>query len=159
MRILVFSDTHGNTSRCVKVIETIQKVDMIIHAGDMLRDALDLVRLYPKIPIHYVLGNNDFSKKVPLDKLVCANDKKIFVTHGHHYAVKYDYDYLTLTNKGIDLNADLVIFGHTHESFLDYRGSMTLLNPGSIKYDGTYGVVEIENDKLRCAICEIDSFF
>ena len=60
-RILVFSDTHGNISRCIETIDNIKDVDLVIHLGDTVRDAAELEKIYPDIEFKYVSGNNDFS--------------------------------------------------------------------------------------------------
>ena len=158
MRILVFSDTHGSISNCVKVIDAIQKVDMIIHLGDILRDVDDLNALYPDIPIVYVCGNNDFHRgNVPYDKMVEVEDKKIFITHGHLYRVKYEYD--TVFNKAMSVNADIVLFGHTHEGYENHRQGIFMMNPGSISLPyrgrGSYGVIEIDDGKIGTCICTV----
>lgn len=157
MRILVFSDSHGNIRNCVNVIECIKDVDMIIHLGDILRDVKDLKVLYPNIPIEYVAGNNDFWHNVPYDKVLEIEGKKIFISHGHLYRVKYEYN--TITNKGIALKADCVLFGHTHECYEAYQDGMLMINPGSIvrpKWGkASYGVIEIQNKKMSGCICTL----
>lgn len=154
MRILVFSDTHHNTDGCIRVIENLKQfgIDMILHAGDCNSDAEDLSYIYPEIPLKYVQGNNDFSK-VPNDLLIEADGHKIFLTHGHGYRVKAEMDfYDTLVKKAKELGADCAVFGHTHEPYCYVRNGVRLLNPGSIKYGGTYGVIEIEDGKLRADV-------
>ena len=65
--------------------------------------------------------------------LIDADDKKIFVTHGHMYNVKYDHNYHTMKEKGLSIGADAVIFGHTHIPYCENFGNILLLNPGSVK--------------------------
>lgn len=150
MRILVFSDSHKVTDECIAVIRMFKNVglDMVLHAGDCVADAEDLQYIFPELDIRYVQGNNDFSK-APSDLTIDCRDKKIFMTHGHGYRVKSDNEYETLIAKGKSIGADLVVFGHTHESVSAVINNMHLLNPGSIRYGGTYGIIEIENGKLK----------
>lgn len=154
MRILLFSDTHGNINSCIKTIDAIQKVDVIIHAGDYTSDAEDLTSIYPQIPLYYVKGNNDFYSNAPLEKTFSLEEKRVFLTHGHQYNVKYERSYHTLWEKAKQEKADLAVFGHTHSPYLEYRGALCLLNPGSARYSRTYAVVEIEGRRLRGAILE-----
>ncbi len=154
LRILVFSDTHKDTKRCIDVIQNIIGIDMIIHAGDHASDAVYLQKAFPNIPVRFVKGNCDFGD-FPTELIIEADNKKIFLTHGHNYSVKYDYDYATILNRGKELDCDAIVFGHTHNSLCDIRGKITMLNPGSVCYGRTYGVIEIENDKLRAAICSM----
>lgn len=153
MRILVFSDTHGYTEPCIKTINNIIGVDMIIHAGDHDADAQKLEKRFPDIPIKYVRGNCDISTS-PSELLIDADDKKIFVTHGHMYNVKYDHNYHTIKEKGLSIGADAVIFGHTHIPYCENFGNILLLNPGSVKSEQKFGVIEIENGKIKAAICD-----
>lgn len=153
MRILVFSDSHRDIESCIKVINNIVGVDMVLHAGDHISDAKELCRMFPEIAFEYVPGNCDFSHD-DSDVVVEAQGKKIFLTHGHGYSVKYDDTFSELYNKAESLGCDCAVFGHTHQSLCDPRRKVLLLNPGSIK-NGTYGVIEIENGVLKAAICNI----
>ena len=153
MRILVFSDSHKNVASCARVINTIVGTDMIIHAGDHASDAAELERLFPGIPVKYVSGNCDFSS-APSELIIEAEGKRIFLTHGHGYNVKYDDSYFSLINHARSLNCDCVVFGHTHQGYNDNLGDLIVLNPGSIKYGATYGVIEIEEGIMKSAICD-----
>ena len=154
MRILVFSDSHKKTDACARVIENIIGVDMILHAGDHAADCMELEKMFPDIEFKYVAGNCDFTS-APQELTFNVCGKRIFLTHGHGYAVKYDSDYYTITNKGVSENADLVVFGHTHVPVCDFSKRPAILNPGSIKHGGTYGVIEIEDGKLKACICNV----
>lgn len=154
MRILVFSDTHGEFKKCVDVINRIIGVDMILHAGDHAEDARRMSKLFPDIPIHFVSGNCDFGN-APKELVIAAEDKKIFLTHGHIYNVKNDYELSSLLDRAEDLGCDCVVFGHTHISLCDIKRGITILNPGSAKYGETFGVIEIEDGKLRAAVCDL----
>lgn len=153
MRILVFSDTHNNIDNCIATIENIKELDMILHAGDHVSDAKDLMFLYPDIDIRYVKGNCDFSN-APSELIIEAENKKIFLTHGHLYNVKSESDYFTLISKGKELNCDIIVFGHTHIPFCKKTDNITILNPGSAKNTQNFGVIEIENGKIGADFCE-----
>ena len=153
-RILIFSDTHGYIDNCISVISGDNHVNMIIHAGDCARDAEDLASIFPDIPLYYVRGNNDWYSTAPGDITLEVGGKRIFVTHGHDFAVKYEADYRTLVNRGSAVDADLIVFGHTHKSYTDYRGKMTILNPGSVRFGKTYAIAEIDGQELRTKILD-----
>ena len=152
-RILIFADTHGYINNCIKIIDKTMP-DMIIHAGDIVRDAEDIMAIYPDIPLYCVRGNNDFSQRFPDSLTLVVDGKTIFVTHGHEYSVKYESSLSSLECKARKVNADLCIFGHTHTPYSDIRGSLTILNPGSSRFTGTYGICEIENGKMKTCILE-----
>ncbi len=133
-------------------IEAEGKVDLIIHAGDVVRDAEDLVIMYPQIPVAFVKGNNDFWETQAEDERFFTFDGvKIFLTHGHNYGVKYSL--ARLMKKGIDLGADVCIFGHTHVAHHEKAGGVALFNPGSAsRY---YGVLETGKDGFSLKVCDI----
>ena len=81
MRILIFSDSHGEISLCTSVITKIG-ADMIIHAGDHATDAERLSSIFSEIPVKYVKGNCDFSSAPSELDIALAENKKIYVTHG-----------------------------------------------------------------------------
>ena len=153
MRILVFSDSHRDHKICIETVKRIIGVDMILHAGDLSSDAKKISVQFPDIPTYYVEGNCDFGDGAK-EMVIEAGDKKIFLTHGHLYNVKYDAGYTSLFEKAKELGCDCAVFGHTHLGVCDVREGITLLNPGSIKSGRTFGVIEIENGKLRAAICD-----
>ena len=51
IKAAVFSDTHGNTAL---MLETVRRVrpDVLIHLGDHERDAQELRREFPEIPLY-----------------------------------------------------------------------------------------------------------
>lgn len=155
MRILIFSDTHGYIEDCIALIGNIQKTDMVLHAGDYTEDAEKLAAMYPRLPLYYVKGNGDFFTSAPNEQLIHADGKRIYLTHGHLQSVKSDKEYETLVGQAKELNADLAVFGHTHQPYEGFFGNLTLLNPGSLRYTGTYGVCEIEDGKLKTCICSV----
>ena len=154
IRIIVFSDTHKCIEPCIQVISNIKDVDMIIHAGDHWSDARELESIFSEIPVKYVKGNCDFAM-APLEELIEIGGKKIFVTHGHMYDVKLEHEhYKTIQKRGLELGADVVVFGHTHIPFNVNLGNISIINPGSVKYTRNYGIIEIENDKIGTAILD-----
>ena len=140
-RIIVFSDTHKNIEPCIKLIENIKDIDMIIHAGDHWSDARELEGIFPDIPVKYVKGNCDFAL-APLEELIETEGKKIFVTHGHLYNAKSSLYHLFCAGK--EEKADIVVFGHTHMPLTTYEDGVYFLNPGSCSgYKPSYGFIDI----------------
>lgn len=132
-----------------KAIENEKKVDWIIHAGDVHSDVEDLLIAYPKTPVAYVKGNNDFFlRDVPEDRFFTLGGVRIFLTHGHNYGVKYSLS--ALFKKGSELGADICIFGHTHTAVCEKMGGITLFNPGAATK--SYGVMEIKDGEYNLEI-------
>ena len=154
MRIIVFSDSHKDCKICEDVLKRIIDVDMILHAGDHSEDAKKISKKFPDIPAYFVAGNCDFGEGEK-EMIIEAKGKKIFLIHGHLYNVKNDFEYDALYERAKNLGCDCAVFGHTHLGHCDVKRGITLLNPGSIRYGRTFGVIEIENGKLRAAICDV----
>lgn len=151
MRILAFSDTHGRIGDCIKVLNTVRGVDMVLHAGDRAADAEALAQRFSSIEFWYVSGNNDFYSNAPKNRIIDAGGVKIFLTHGHYERVKRDFS--ALAAKARLAGADLAIFGHTHIPYYGYENGMRLLNPGTFGYSPkSYAVIEITSGGLKTAI-------
>ena len=152
MKAVVLSDSHGSFNNLVKAVENEKDVSMLIFAGDVQRDADKLVRAYPRLPAAVVLGNNDWSvRDVPFDRTFNFAGRRVFLTHGHKYHVKYGLN--TLLLKAREENADICVFGHTHRAYCEEVSGVFMLNPGSAWL--TYAVLEIdENGKISAEIKE-----
>ena len=150
-RILVFSDTHGEVSKAKKIVEGMPGVTGIIHLGDILRDAYALEKEYPNIPLHYVAGNNDSFSDVPSEKLIEIGGFKIFITHGHKYTGFFSNSD-RLIYKGLEVGADVILYGHTHMCAYKKENGLIIANPGSLTYprgsEAGYGIIEIEGEKI-----------
>ena len=143
-RILVFSDSHGLTDLCEDAISRIP-ADIIVHAGDYVRDAEKLAALFPDKDIRYVQGNNDLWAKAPRELIIDAGGAKIFVTHGHLQHVKYETNYATLARTAKENGCGMAVFGHTHITYEGETDGVKLLNPGSTLFGSTYAIIEVEN--------------
>ena len=145
MRILVVSDTHGSPELLKAAVKHAKHTDMLLHLGDGVRDCYAVQDTYPG-EIWKVKGNCDFSAIDVLEHFIPLNGANIFITHGHLYDVKTTLHKLLI--KGSEVGADIVCFGHTHYPHLEKQGSMTLLNPGSLRYSKTYGLIEIAQGRV-----------
>lgn len=152
MQILLFSDSHGDIHNMVRAINKNSKIDMIIHLGDCVSDILRIMEMYGNYRYEFVQGNNDWSGGYPQEKILELEGRRIFITHGHQYNVKYDYQ--RITARGHSINADAVFFGHTHEPEEFFSEGMLVLNPGSVRGSGnqpgrsTYSLLELSGERL-----------
>lgn len=158
MRIFVVSDSHGNIEDFLNKIFTMERPDLIIHLGDYVDDGLKIAES-TGVETIIVKGNGDyFHKDYNEDELVDIKGKKIFMTHGHNYNVRYGVN--RLFYKGKELNADLVLFGHTHVPVVIEEDNIIIMNPGSSSLPRTYdrektfALLEIEKD-IRIEIIKI----
>lgn len=158
MRIFVVSDTHGDTRGFINKVKTMEKPDLIIHLGDYVEDGIKIEREL-KIDTVIVKGNGDYYREdFSEDRVLFINDKRIFLTHGHKYNVRYGED--NLMYKGQEVNADIILFGHTHVPLFFEEANMAIMNPGSpslprgYSRKRTFGIIEI-GEKTFGQIVEI----
>ena len=145
-RIVVFSDTHKDINNCIRVLDNLIDVDMVIHLGDHTSDADNLSYIYPDIEFIKIRGNNDFDFSSPVENVVDCDGIKIFCCHGHMYL--QDSLFLLAEKEGYSI----VLCGHTHVSKIVEQNNIIIMNPGSISRprDGhcSYGIIEIEDNKF-----------
>lgn len=129
MRILVFSDSHGRVGPMQDMVERYVP-DAVFHLGDVVRDGEKLVELYPKIPFYRVAGNCDWNNPgLPLEDVARLEGKTILYMHGHTQRVKAGISLAVRAAQAIQ--ADLLLFGHTHRPLSqDYNGLLAV-NPGA----------------------------
>lgn len=128
---------------------------MVLHLGDLSRDAVLLSSLISSLPFKIVNGNNDFRPELPSELLIEIAGKKVFLCHGHQYRVKSGLD--AFASAALKKGADLALFGHTHLPFCDIKNGMYLLNPGSAhRPDGSYGTVDISATGIQIRTIPID---
>ena len=157
MKILVISDTHGDIEKAEEVIRKNKDISLIIHLGDYFRDAQKLSGMFPEIPVEYIYGNSDFIiEDTPAEKMLEYKGKRIFITHGHRYSVKWDYD--KLYKKAEEMNADLLLFGHTHVADIVEKEAYFVVNPGSISdprdnSDESYAKIDIDEEEIKPRLC------
>lgn len=154
MRILVTSDSHGNTHALRKAVASQPHAQLILHLGDGAQDVEDLLPEFPERQFIGVRGNNDWFCPLPLEGEITIRQIKIFYTHGHKYNVKYGlYD---LIGEARRREANVVLFGHTHTPCLDYDDGLYLMNPGSLfGWDATYGTLDLSEQGVVTNILPI----
>ncbi len=145
MKILVMSDTHGDTSFWEYIKDLVKESDYVIHAGDVLyhgpRNPLPsgynpskLAELINNsVPFFISKGNCD----ADVDQLVLNYPLaspyiflffppfRILVIHGENME---EDNFFGLADK---YKVNLLIFGHIHTPVLKEKNGVILLNPGS----------------------------
>lgn len=154
MKILVFSDSHGNVTNMKRAVQE-ECPDRIFHLGDVVRDAQELAEAFPQIPLEHVCGNCDGYCDVPAQLIADVEGKRIMLTHGHLYHVKLGIG--ALLEAARKAGVDAVLFGHTHEALCTQHDNLWVINPGSIResWRSGYGVLEIMNGALTCHLMEL----
>lgn len=159
MRIAVISDTHGNNKEIIERLSEIEKPDFLFHLGDYVTDGIKISKALGIKPI-IVRGNGDYlNTEYKEDELIEIEGKKIFLTHGHRYNVTMGIQ--NLYYKGLELGADMVLFGHIHIPLIEEIDDMIIINPGSPSLPRnrektkTFCIIEIK-DKIESKIIKIN---
>ena len=162
MKILIFSDSHGNNSNIIKACKLHRDASYILHLGDGKADIEPIKDNLPKCfavngnyedSFSFLLGkgskNNDVSPLIEIDGL------RIFMCHGHRQRVNYGMQ--NLIYSALENDADIALFGHTHSKYNKYYSGehtavcrekgLYIFNPGSISRPRdsiypSYGILE-----------------
>ncbi|MDZ4956932.1 YfcE family phosphodiesterase [Clostridium perfringens] len=159
MKIAVLSDSHYEASSIRAIKKYLEDVDIILHCGDGAPDTKILMDGFNG-EIYAVKGNCDFSMEYPIERIIEVMGLKIFMTHGHMYNVKNEYN--TIFYKGKEVGANIVVFGHSHKALIDQHDGLIIMNPGSItlpygRAKKTLGFIEIlENNKTDIYLKEVE---
>jgi hypothetical protein len=160
LRIGVIADTHiPARSRVLPpaILEAFDGVDAILHAGDLnVRDVL--VELEAVAPVHGVLGNNDDwslhgvlpeRARLDLGGLAIGMIHDSGQTQGRRRRLAAAFP-----------GCRVVVFGHSHQPFVDDDGSLLLLNPGSAVDPRrarvpTVAILEIADSQPKATLLEL----
>lgn len=156
MRVLVFSDNHRNRARLLDIMNEEKPYDHVISLGDSEMSEAEL----QSMGIIGVKGNYPFEPNFPNVLLLHFGAFSFFIAHGHTYQVKSGLSRIYQEAKS--RQADVVLFGHTHQNLLEDTGDLILCNPGSLAYPkdgfmGSYAVIEIQLHQLKIEIKEYPS--
>lgn len=153
MKFIVFSDSHGVADNMIRAVKK-EKPDLCFFLGDGEHDLSLLQRRFPNLPVNAVRGNCDVFSTLPRALCCAAGGLRIFATHGHLYGVKHDPILRELCEAALEADADVVLFGHTHDPFRDRTMGMEILNPGSIgpTTRPSYGLILTDGEKTETAI-------
>lgn len=145
MKILVISDSHGKREAVYNTVYD-EQPDAVIFLGDGISDLTKLQRERPELEIYAVKGNCDFASTERDRLLFELSGKRIFITHGHVYHVKFGLD--SLINTAMTAGADIVMYGHTHIPNYSHFRNMLIINPGSLAAH-SYGILTIDGENVE----------
>lgn len=151
LKIVVFSDSHGDIANMVDVIER-EHPNAVFHLGDHIRDAEELQWAYPELTITRVVGNCDWRSKARSEVAFTIEGVRVFLCHGHEYGVKSGLGALAWRAK--EEKAQVALFGHTHQSHHSQKMGIHLCNPGScgMGMNPTYAILMLEKGTFRFII-------
>jgi len=125
MKIGIISDTHDHLIKIKEAVDIflLHKVDLILHAGDFVAPFSLRFLNESKIEWFGVFGNND-GEKEGLLKFSSGRIKN------PPFFIEKEGKKIALTHIFQDLDADIVIFGHTHKPQIEEKRGKLLINPG-----------------------------
>ena len=125
MKVLIVSDSHGLTMELEKIEKRHkEEADLFIHCGDSELDA-DHVAIIDYVTVR---GNCDRDERFPNEAVKRVGNQNLFITHGHRYSVKSDL--MSLSYKAREVGADIVCFGHSHQSWCRNGYGYPFYQPG-----------------------------
>ena len=155
--IAVLSDTHGREdARLVgSVAEAVDSAELVIHAGDFIREPVLRAFERRSAELVAVAGNVDdeaVRARLPPAVTLTIDGFRIALVH------TVDGGETGLAMFGKERDADLVISGHTHRPTYRWTGEVGLLNPGSHAeprgHRAGYAELEVEDNRLVGRLCE-----
>ncbi|MBP1762115.1 MAG: hypothetical protein H6Q64_1657, partial [Firmicutes bacterium] len=81
------------------------------------------------------------------EEIIMIMGKRFYILHGHQYGVKQSMSSLYYRTQEVD--ADVVVYGHTHTAHLEQIDNIWMINPGSAsrpRFDrrSSYVLIEVE---------------
>lgn len=150
VRVAVVSDSHGAAGAAEKLARSAGRVDRLFHLGDHAREAEMFAEAVGAESFLAVRGNCDGRDEAETTEMAYIFGHRIMLTHGHEYNVKTSLLRLSLAAQEMEVEA--VLFGHTHQSAIDFAGGMLMVNPGSISRPRlmrpSFAILEITRDRI-----------
>ncbi|HAS79253.1 MAG TPA: metallophosphoesterase [Ruminococcus sp.] len=159
MRIIVMSDSHGNYYPVKEIMQRNLAADMFIHLGDGEREFDEAAKELSLCNTYHVKGNCDFGSMSP--DMLCINleyGHRLIAAHGHNQYVNFTLD--NLKKAAAENNADIILYGHTHERFCKYEDGLYIMNPGSAScprdgLDASYGYIDVTEKGILANVLSI----
>lgn len=108
----ILSDTHGDTDAVKRVYAALPNADAWAFLGDGQREA-NWLREHSAKPVYTVKGNCD-AGDIAEEQVITLGGVRIFMTHGHAYAIALNSYRLML--RAQELDCAVALYGHTHVS-------------------------------------------
>jgi putative phosphoesterase len=162
IKIGVISDTHLPSRSPILppiILEKLQGVQMILHAGDW-EELFFLPELEKIAPVYGVQGNMDsleIKRKLPIKRFINVENIKIGLIHGSGSPLGIKE---RIKKEFIGDNVNVIVFGHTHQSLIEWDEDILFFNPGSptdkfFTTKNSIGILYIDKDKVWGEIIEL----
>jgi putative phosphoesterase len=161
MQVGIISDVHCNSAAMNLAVEELSgTVDELLLAGDAVleyRFSNEVIESVREHSITYIAGNHemtllgehghraraapqvrqrnlDFMAEAPARRELRVSGKRLLMVHGSPFAPFGDYLYPGSPQlaRCADVDADILVLGHTHVPMATRVGSTLVVNPGSL---------------------------
>lgn len=161
MKILVISDSHNRPDLVKKCIGQNAAAEVVLFLGDVVTDIEKMPTEFPEKNFFYVRGNCDWRDDSPIAQCITLAGVNIFMTHGHTQGVKYGLT--TLMAIARQNEAQICLYGHTHEPYNKYHDGLYVMNPGSLceprnSSRPSFGLIDIVPQGIVTNIVNFDPF-
>lgn len=134
MRIIVCSDSHGNSSALDEIYRRYPNCDLYLHAGDSEDDEWSIK------PFESVLGNCDYRGDFPTRRIIDTPYGTLLIQHHPEMPKDIIKEY----------KVKIFIHGHTHRRKDIEENGIRIINPGSISFSR-------DGNELSFVIIDINS--
>ncbi len=185
MLIGIMSDIHCNDAAMERAVQELSRsVDTMVVAGDAVfeyRFSNEVIERIRAHKMHYVVGNHElallgpdgerarsapwirpenleFMAAAPKRKELDACGKRIVIVHASPFAPYNDYLYPGTPQlaRCAEVDADILVLGHTHVPMVDRVGRIMVVNPGSLGMGGdpshpgllSYAILDTDRDEV-----------
>ncbi len=159
MRVGIVSDIHCNAAGLARALELMGDIDELICLGDSIyeyRFSNEVVRLLQERAAQVILGNHEecffgpqgararardgidpllaeWLASQPPRRALTIGGKRLLLVHSTPWEPRgaYIYPQSTLLERFAEAEADVVLYGHTHQQIVRRIGHVLVINPGS----------------------------
>lgn len=163
MLLGIVSDTHDRIPAIEAAVDAFNSkgVEAVLHCGDFVSPFSLVPFKGLNAPLYAVFGNND-GEKAGLSRMFRENG---WTLNDRPWSFELGRKKIAMLHEPAPLNMtleeggfDLIVFGHTHEPFVEKKSGALVVNPGElcgwVKGAETYAVVDM--DELRCEIHQVE---
>jgi len=158
MNIGVISDTHSKALE-KKVVDDLQKMDFIIHAGDIAsKNFFDELKKINDIKAVYGNMDDGFLRSLlPRSQIITCGSFSIGIFHGAGHP---DHLLDCVKEEFKNKKVDVIVFGHSHQPMNEKINGILFFNPGSATDTAfapyrSYGVLSVSTT-IQGRIVNID---
>ncbi|MDD5288051.1 MAG: YfcE family phosphodiesterase [Dehalococcoidales bacterium] len=163
-QITVLADTHVRTLRELPqtVTQAIKEAEWVVHCGDYT--SLTVVEELQSTARNFVgvYGNSDpeeVRRRLPAETVIELEGRRIAVTHPYWGGPPDRLEEKLIARFP---SADVILFGHTHDSCNMKLNDVQLFNPGQgysfHTMPLTIGIMTVSKQELKCQIMSLGRF-